>query len=83
MKKQEKKTQAMTAELRGAEGVVSVDLKGARTIAINLSDGGRLDVELFERTPGRLTVRTINGAIVVHPYSSNVVEIEGAFKLLR
>ena len=44
-------------------------------LRITLSGGGRLEIELWERTPGRLSVRGLSSGLSVHGHSSNLFEL--------
>lgn len=44
-------------------------------LEVTLSNGGRVSVELFERTPGVLSIRTHDGWMVIEPEASNTITI--------
>ncbi len=46
-----------------------------RSIEVELSEGRILEIELFERDEGRLTIRTKEGYPVIFPHSTNVIGI--------
>lgn len=73
----------MKVFLRELNNKKEINLTRSPSIEIVLSDGAEIEVELFERAPGRLSVRTTSGGIMVHPIVTNVIEIEGEYKNLK
>lgn len=54
------------------------NLVKGNTLRIALSDGKIIEVEAFERRPGRLTIRSgaISGGLIVYPLASNCIDVE-------
>lgn len=54
--------------------ILREDLIG-KTLYVTLTDGREINVELFERTPGRIAVRTTHGVMTLHPRAANLVDV--------
>lgn len=70
----------MKAFLKSYKGSRALDLEHHQTLVVIFDDGSEIEVELFERSKNRLSVRTSTGSIIVHPCVTNVIEVEGEFK---
>lgn len=53
-----------------------LDLSCCPTLKVVLPSGREVEVELFDRGTGRLTVRTTRGRIIVYPEVTNSVELD-------
>ncbi len=73
----------MKAELKKFSGRTEIDISNNPTLVLTFPDGSEIEVELFERRPNRLSVRTGHGSIIIHPCVTNVVEIEAEYKPKR
>lgn len=50
---------------------------GCRKLRITTSRGAVIEVELWERHAGRVLVSGINGGLVVRPWVTNEIHVEG------
>lgn len=53
----------------------SIDTPDAHRIVVTLSNDGKVSLELFERTPGTVSIRTHDGWMVLEPEASNTITI--------
>lgn len=52
-----------------------LDTNKFHSIEIILPSGGRINIDLFQRKPGFISVRTLDNSMMVYPAASNAVEI--------
>lgn len=72
-----KKKQTLSWSLRDARGecVQQSDKTPAHSLRVITSTGGRIDVELWERSPGEITIRVLDGHMIVKPEASNTIVV--------
>lgn len=71
---------SVKAVLRGhtpREQDVEIDTHKHHYIVIHLADGEQVQIELFERYPGGITIRTTNQGCVIVPEAGNSIRIRG------
>lgn len=47
----------------------------AHRLVVTLSNGGKVSIELYERTKGTISIRTHDGWMVIEPDASNTITI--------
>lgn len=55
--------------------LANVEPSQHNVLRVTLSDGRAMDIELWEREPGRLSIRGLYGRLVVRPQVSNVITV--------
>lgn len=72
------KKRTLAWSLRDPRGalVQSSDDTQAHSLRIITSTGGRIDVELWERAPGEVTIRVLDGHMIVKPEASNTIVVK-------
>lgn len=68
-----------TLQRPGLKEPSKIDTATFHAVRLVLSNGGIIEIELFERTEGAITIRTIPGdgknCIAVYPQAGNTIEI--------
>lgn len=79
-----------TWQLRESDGTVvgtseGMMFKKTTRLDLTLTNGGIVSLELWEREPGVVSLRALDGALILHPEASNEVRIRSRtpFELYR